>query len=130
MNRCHHDKGVRLDECDRAVLCKVCGRELDPFEALQHYAASEQRLLQTWRHIKENNEREASAKAREKERRPFLRKVLKYMPKKDLTLKAEPIIGYVLDLECGHKAECGPNRKVKTKTCYQCQMTTGAPVIP
>ena len=120
--RCmHENEGIRLDEVDRACFCKGCGKQIDPFEALLYYAASEQRLLGTRHAIEQAQQSERDRKAAEKARRPFGRAVTGFTARKDLTLKAEPIIGYTLDLECGHKADCGPNRKPRRVTCHACK---------
>jgi hypothetical protein len=120
--RCmHRDEGVRLDEADRRVYCKACNKQIDPFEALLHYAASETRLLGTRRAIEQARQSELDRKAAEKARRPFVRAVTGFTAERDLTLKAEPIIGYTLDLECGHKKDCGPNRRPRRVTCHACK---------
>ena len=121
-NRCDHKNcGVSLDETDRVVTCNGCKKPVDPFEALLNYAASEQRLVGTLEAIRKAKEDEEKRKQRDKDRRPYARKVVGKKPKKDLAQKAEPIIGYDLTLECGHKSECGPDRVPKMKTCYDCE---------
>ena len=95
--------------------------QLDPFDALLHYAASEQRLVAHASTIKLHEQAEAARKQADKDRRPWSRVVAGYTAVKDMTLKAEPVIGYMLKLECGHACECGPNRKPKRVTCRTCQ---------
>lgn len=120
--RCdHRNSGVRLEPLERRVICKGCGTVVDAFDALVNYAASEQRLIGTRRAIEDAKKSEEQKKAREKERRPFARQVTGYTAKHDLSLKAEPIIGYALTLACGHQAECGPNRQPRQVTCRTCE---------
>ena len=122
MTRCRHrEHGFRLDTIDRRAICKGCGKDVDAFDALVAYAKSETRLLSTRQRIEDAEKRERDRKAREKARRPFGRAVNSVRAVKDLTLKTEPVIGYTLTLECGHSAECGPNRKPRMVTCRQCQ---------
>lgn len=121
MHCMHENEGVRLDENGRRVYCKGCGLQLDPFEALLHYAASERRLVSTRHAIEQAEQRERDRKQREKDRRPFTRRVVGHRERKDLSLKAEPVIGYTLTLECGHKKDCGPNRKPRQVTCRECE---------
>ena len=119
--RCtHEDHGVRLDETDRTVTCKNCGKQVDPFQALLHYAASEQRLVSARQQIEQAQEAEVARKQREKDRRPFARAVVKRTERKDLSLKAEPVIGYTLTLECGHTMEVGEGNRFRRVTCGQC----------
>ena len=120
--RCAHENhGVRLDEIDRRCYCRGCNLQLDPFDALLHYAASEQRLIHHASTITQHEQAEAARKQADKDRRPFTRAVTGFTAVKDMTLKAEPIIGYTLKLECGHASKCGPNRKPKRVTCRTCQ---------
>ena len=119
--RCTHvDEGVRLDEVDRRAYCKTCGLQLDPFQALVHYAKAEERLVATRRAIDDAHRRETDRAAREKASRPFVRKVMDWTEIKDVTLKAEPLTGYLLTLACGHTAKCG-TRRVRQKTCWECR---------
>lgn len=127
-NQCTHENhGVDLIEVDRSVLCKGCRKHIDPFDALLHYAASEQRLIATRNQIAQMQQREADKKSRAKARRPFVRKVVRWIARKDMTLKAEPVIGYDIELECGHSGKCGPDRKVKNITCRECEMAALKP---
>ena len=120
--RCTHENyGVRLDEVDRLCYCRGCNLQIDPFEALVHYAASESRLVLHADTIRSAQQAEIARKEADKARRPFVRNVTGHAAVKDLTLKAEPIIGYKLTLECGHVGECGPNRIPKRMTCRACQ---------
>ena len=121
-NRCTHENhGVRLDETDRTATCKGCGKQVDPFDALLHYAASERRLVETRKAIKAAAEAEVARKHREKDRRPFARAVVRRTARKDLSLKAEPVIGYTLTLECGHTREVGECNRFRRVTCGQCE---------
>lgn len=121
--RCLHENyGVKLDVTDRQVICNGCHKPIDAFDALLHFAKSEQRLLSTWHSIQESEKREHERTQREKERRPFRRKVVRRLPIHDMDLKAEPIIGYTNTLECGHEKKSGPDRKLKQATCYTCQL--------
>lgn len=120
--QCMHDNhGVRLDEIDRRCYCRGCGLQIDPFEALLNYANAESRLVSQAEFIKQSQHAEATRKANEKARRPFVRTVTGWTAIKDMTLKAEPVIGYTLTLECGHSGDFGPNRKPKHVTCRACQ---------
>lgn len=122
MKQCdHRNHGVRLIETDRQAICNGCGKPVDAFDALLHYAESEQRLLSTRQAIEQAHKAEAERKQRDKERRPFAREVVSWTERKDLTLKAEPVTGYNLKLECGHAASCGPNRRVRRVTCRECE---------
>lgn len=119
--RCMHDNmGVRLDEVDRRCYCRGCNLQLDPFEALLYYANAERRLVGHVETLKRAERDEIKRKEIAKTRQPFIRAVTSYTAVKDLTLKAEPIIGYTLHLECGHCSECGPTRKPKRVTCRIC----------
>ena len=121
-NRCDHkNHGVSLDETDRVVTCNFCKKAIDPFEALLNYAASERRLVGTLEAIRKAREDEERRKQRDKDRRPYARKVTAKKAIKDLAQKTEPTTGYELTLECGHKSECGPDRVPKMKTCYECE---------
>ena len=120
--RCtHKNEGVRLDKIDRRVYCRKCGKQIDPFEALLYHAASEQRLVSTRQAIQEAETRERVRKEQEKARRPFLRTVTGRTAIHDLTLKAEPIIGYKHRLACGHVVETRGATFWKTRTCYECR---------
>jgi len=121
-NRCTHENhGVRLDETDRTATCKGCGKPVDPFDALLHYAASEQRLVGTRKAINDAQQAEVARKQREKDRRPFARAVVRRTARKDLTLKAEPVVGYALTLECGHTVDVGEGNRFRRVTCSQCE---------
>jgi len=37
---CRHDRGVTVDDVDRVVTCKRCGKSVDAFDALESLAAS------------------------------------------------------------------------------------------
>ena len=119
--RCEHDEhGVVLDKHDRRVYCKGCKILIDPFEALVAFAASERRLISVRDDIRKRQEREVYQQAREKERRPFVRKLTNRVAVKHKTLKEEPVIGYVVTLECGHALETSATH-YKTLTCTTCQ---------
>lgn len=121
--RCtHEDHGVELDETDRTAYCNGCRTLVDPFQALLHYAASEQRLVATRLAIEEAQERERRQKQREKDRKPFARAVLRRTERKDLSLKAEPVIGQTLTLECGHTRDVGPDNRFRRVTCAVCEV--------
>lgn len=125
--RCNHDdQGVTLDIPARRVLCKGCGAQIDAFDALLQHAHAEQRLVNVVHEGREREKREAEQKRREKERRPFLRQVVGYVARRDKTLKAEPIIGYTLTLECEHTKASDGDRKPRRVTCYICQAAAKA----
>lgn len=129
--RCQHlDYGVTLDEVARTATCKGCQQPVDAFDALRHYAASEQRLVRHAEAIQAAERREAADKQRDKDRRPFKQAVVSRVARKDLTLKAEPIIGYTLTLACGHVADCGPEQRMKFKTCGVCQQAAAKAAKP
>jgi len=94
--------------------------KVDPFNALLHYAASEQRLVYQREQEHRMAQRETHAKERSKRTRPFVRAVVNVEPVKDFTLKAEPVIGHTLTLECQHKVAVGVDGITKTRTCGQC----------
>lgn len=120
--RCmHKEYGVRLDAVDRRCYCKRCGIQIDPFEALVNYAHAEQRLVSTRRAIEDAEKRQATQKQREKDRRPFARAVVGRVPRKDLSLKAEPVIGYTVTLSCGHTRETNGERQYRQVTCGDCE---------
>jgi hypothetical protein len=121
-NKCNHRNcGVRLLVPERRVICKGCNEQIDAFDALQHYAASEQRLVSVRNDILEAEKREERRKQADKERRPWLRNVQSWHARKDLSLKAEPIIGWMLTLECGHKKGVDGERKPNRVTCRECE---------
>ena len=130
-NRCTHENhGVRLDKTDRTATCKGCGKVVDPFDALLHYAASEKRLVGTLAQIKDAEKRDAERKVREKARRPFLRQVTGRVAVKDLSLKAEPTVGYTNTLECGHVLETPGDTHWRHRTCHACQAAANVkPVV-
>lgn len=115
----HLDRGVRLDMGTRTATC-VCGTRIDLFDALLIYANAEQRLVRSVAAVKHAAQAEVDRKAREQARRPFLRKVVSRRERKDLSLKAEPTVGYDVTLECGHTSQHGPGRRLKNMTCGTC----------
>ena len=117
----HRNYGVRLIEANLTVICNGCQQVVDAFDALLNYAAAEGRLVSTHMAIEAARKRETDAKAREKARRPFARTVTGFVARRDADLKAEPVIGYDLHLECGHTAQCGPTRRPRKVTCGICQ---------
>lgn len=127
-NRCTHENmGVRLDEIDRRVYCLGCKIQLDPFEALLYHAKSERRLLSQLHDLKERERAEAAKIQREKERRPHLKRVLKRRAVRDTRMKDEPVVGYVNELECGHKRKSEGANQRRTMTCLECVAAAKGP---
>jgi hypothetical protein len=120
--RCLHvQHGVRLDVTTHRAYCKECGSEIALFDALMNYHDAETRLVSTLAEMKRMRADEIERKNREKERRPYLRAVRNRKAKKDMTLKAEPIIGYDLELECGHTVYSSGDRRMNNVTCHECK---------
>lgn len=117
----HVQYGVRLDETTHRAYCKKCGAEIALFDALMNYHKAETRLVGTLQEMKRMRAQDEEKKQREKERRPFLREVRGRTAKKDMTLKAEPTIGYDLELECGHKFYSSGERRLNRVTCHECK---------
>lgn len=117
----HLHYGVRLDETTQRAYCKKCGVEIALFTALWNYHHAEQRLVRTLEDIKRREQAEIDKKAREKERRPFLRAVSSRKAVKDMSLKAEPTIGFELTLECGHVVDSKNTRHLSNVTCHECK---------
>ena len=118
----HSHYGVLLDKTTQRAYCTNCKQEIALFDALWDYHQAEQRLVQTLQNLDAHDERELAKKAREKERRPFMRKVTSYEQVRDMTLKAEPVTGRVYTLECGHTRQLDGDREFKQVHCSQCQM--------
>lgn len=120
--RCLHIQyGVKLDQTKQRAYCKECGTEIALFDALWNYHHAEQRLVGTLQEMKRMQQQEEERKQRERERRPFLREVVGRAARKDMSLKAEPIIGYMNELECGHKQQQNGDRHLRHVTCHQCR---------
>lgn len=117
----HLQCGVRLDETTQRAYCLGCGNELALFDALMNYHRAEQRLVATLSEIQRHMKMEQERKQREKERRPFLREVTSRRERKDMSLKAEPVIGYELTLECGHTQDQKDTRRLNRVTCHTCR---------
>lgn len=117
----HVQYGVRLDETTHRAYCQKCGAEIALFDALMNYHKAETRLVGTLQEIKRLQAAEVEKKQREKERRPYLREVRGRTAKKDMTLKAEPTIGFDLELECGHKFYSSGERRLNRVTCHECK---------
>ena len=121
-NRCKHvEFGVELDKVDRVARCQKCHVTIDPFEALLNYAKAERRLVNTLSQIRQAEESERRSKEREQERKPFARRVVGRVDRKDLAQKTEPVIGQTLTLECGHSKEVGVDNRFKRVTCVECK---------
>lgn len=118
----HVQHGVKLDKTKQRAYCKGCGEEIALFDALWNYHHAEQRLVATLQEMKRMQQDEIARKQRDKERRPFVREVVGRVARKDMTLKSEPIIGYVNELECGHKQQQNGDRHLKHMTCHECKM--------
>lgn len=117
----HAMYGVRLDQTKQRAYCKSCGEEIALFDALWNYHHAEQRLVATLEQMKRMKQDEIDRKQRGRERRPFVREVVGRVARKDMTLKTEPIIGYMNELECGHKRQQNGDRRVQRMTCYDCK---------
>lgn len=117
----HAEYGIRLDKTDRHCFCRNCGLQIDPFEALLYYAKAETRLVNARGQIEQARKSEENTKARAKERKQYARKVVGSTVVKDLSLKAEPITGKKLKLECGHVKDAGPDWSPKQVTCHECE---------
>ena len=117
----HRGHGVELRVLDRVVVCQGCRKAVDAFDALVNFARDEQRLVGTLERIEDHHRREEERKAADKARRPWARKVLGRRAVRDLSLKAEPVTGHVLTLECGHEVKCGPERIPRQVTCRTCE---------
>ena len=117
----HAQHGVKLDKTKQRAYCKQCGEEIALFDALWNYHHAEERLVGTLQQMQKMRDDEAARKLREKERRPFVREVVGRVARKDMTLKAEPIIGYVNELECGHKRQQNGERHISRMTCTDCK---------
>lgn len=118
----HAQHGVKLDKTKQRAYCRKCGEEIALFDALWNYHHAEERLVGTLQEMKRMQQQEFERKQREKERRPFLREVVGRVARKDMTLKSEPVIGYVNELECGHKRQQNGDRHLKRVTCNDCKM--------
>jgi len=117
----HAQHGVKLDKTKQRAYCKKCGEEIALFDALWNYHHAEERLVGTLQQMQKMRDDEAARKQRERERRPFVREVVGRVARKDMTLKAEPIIGYVNELECGHKQQQNSDRHLSRVTCHECK---------
>ena len=117
----HATHGVRLDATKQRAYCKQCGEEIALWDALWNYHHAEQRLVATLQEMKRMQQHEIERKQRDKERRPFVREVVGRVARKDMTLKSEPVIGYVNELECGHKRQQNGDRRISRMTCTDCK---------
>lgn len=117
----HAMYGVKLDNTKQRAYCKQCGEEIALWDALWNYLRAEQRLVATLQEMKRMQQQEIDRKQRDKERRPFVREVVGRVARKDMSLKAEPIIGYVNELECGHKQQQNGDRRLHRVTCHECK---------
>lgn len=122
-NGCIHAQyGVKLDATKQRAYCKSCGAEIALWDVLWNYHHAEQRLVATLQEMKRMQQQEIERKQRDKERRPFVREVVGRVARKDMTLKSEPVIGYVNELECGHRRQQNGDRHLKRVTCHDCKM--------
>lgn len=122
--RCMHiEHGVRLDKIDRRCYCRGCGIMVDPFEALLYYASAERRLVSTREQIQQHVEAEQRKKQREKERRPYKRRVVSTAPVYENDQGIEVVVGHLLTLECGHTRNWTNPRTPEHATCEECQKT-------
>ena len=121
-NACTHENhGVTLDEVDRTCTCRGCGKPVDPFEALLHYAASERRLVYQAESIKEARVAEARKKALAQERRTFARAVVGRRPRIESQEGIDVVVGHELTLECGHVLDWSRPTSPHRATCHQCR---------
>lgn len=131
----HSHYGVLLDKVTQRAFCNNCKQEIALFDALWDYHQAEQRLVHTLQNLDDHDKREAAKKERDRERRPFMRKVKSTKNVHDMTLKSEPVIARIYELECGHKRKMDGDRTFEKVHCHECQSkakaapasSTGAP---
>ena len=116
----HENHGVILNTVNRSVRCSGCSVDVHPFDALVAYAHGDR-----YRRYREQEAANAEAsvkqvKARQKRNKPFIREVVGIEEVADHTLKAEPIIGHLLKLTCGHAVKVAVDGITKTRTCHAC----------
>jgi len=126
-NMCTHSMyGVKLDKQTQRAYCLKCGEELALFDALWNYHHAEERLVGTLRQLDEHDKREAAKKERDRERRPFMRNVKGWKAVRDMTLKTEPTVARIYELECGHKRKMDGDRSFERVHCNDCQSAAKA----
>lgn len=118
----HAHYGVKLDKQTQRAYCNKCGEEIALFDALWNYHHAEERLVQTLQSLDDHDKREAEKKARDRERRPFMRNVKGWKNVHDMTLKEEPVVARIYELECGHKRRMDGDRSFERVHCSECQL--------
>lgn len=108
----HRNRGVTLDTGRRKAIC-LCGEEIDCFDALMIYAHAQQRLVHTHDAIKAHYQKEAEKKAK----RPYVKEVRGFCAQQT---KRGRIVGYLVDLECGHTLVWDRRKPPRRATCDQC----------
>jgi hypothetical protein len=122
MNCTHSQYGILLDKTTQRAYCLNCKQEIALFDALWNYHQAEQRLVHHLQSLDEHDKREAEKKKRDKERRPFMRKVTDTKAVRDMSLKAEPVVAQIYTLECGHERKMDGDRRFEKVHCSACQM--------